>query len=180
MKMKQFLVIATSLLLVASLGSCRRGGKTTSVQPSGTSDQPTSQTSITPSSSGKTSTSQPSQHTPESIIQDFVKAYFEQETAEIDVDYEYDEDYEVYVTGSYSGSEYAEESYLESFLEEIVSCFPSYMVVDQDPTEQEDEYGVYWDTVYYTSDSSIYIYAYDYVYDTTYGIVASIEVGYAS
>ena len=86
MKAKRLLMLTMSILAVATLGSCRRGGRGGSSATSGGQD--TSSTTgghIIPSTTGGT-TSSSSAHTNKSVIIDICKILFEENDPKSDVE----------------------------------------------------------------------------------------------
>lgn len=135
MKMKKFMMVAMSALLIATLGACRggRGGRGSGTsgddsQSSGSSSglKPKPGSSSGTSSGGKTSTSQSGDHTTESVIKDICIAEFEDVTdPQLNTHYWVDgSDYYTFVGFD---DEYASEEYLEPAVELVADDLPSYL-----------------------------------------------------
>ena len=136
MKAKRLLMLTMSILAVATLGSCRRGGRGGSSATSGGQD--TSSTTgghIIPSTTGGT-TSSPSAHTNKSVIIDICKILFEENDPKSDVESPSDYCYWDNGDGSYgTGVSFGsyDESYLLSAVESVAEDLPTYLVSQGDP-----------------------------------------------
>lgn len=197
MKMKKIAIIAASLLLVASLGSCRGRGRGDSSAtgsesvPSGitgTSTGGSSATSGKSSSSGKTSSSKTSSsktsstpssyRTAEEVIQEIVELTFEEPAVEDD-NYFYDSENEMYYTGVSFGTEYADDAYLLAAISALADdgCLPSYLEIYEEPSVKSDESGNYGDGLWISDDLAVGVELMSYVYDTVqYGLCCDIYV----
>ena len=185
MKAKRLLMLTMSILAVATLGSCRRGGRGGSSATSGGQDtSSTTSGHIIPSTTGGTTSGSSSQHTATSIMEDICTwAWGGVESGDLNAP-----DSEGVVTANYTIGFDVENpgdnaTCLNGVLTDMVSDedFPSYLEVIQGPeyTANALEEGVGASDIFLISDDEAFVlFMYSYYYDSSVSVV--FECGPAS